>query len=235
MSRKNSHTATLFHFTKNQNTLFSILKRGLKFSFCKEDIADDAFVAPPMISFCDIPLLSCKEHRSKYGTTAIGFDKESFANIGKGLQIGTVNYFKGHQYELTKMLTSMIKDKNKNVGWFKQFEQKRNEKNQCNYDECEWRLLAFSRENGDDISWFWDKTEYRLWREQQKDKFLEDIVIRFKPSDIKYIVVNQESTIVSTVKKILKLTQFAGNKITQEEKEILCSRIISFENLKSDF
>ncbi len=39
MSKENSHTSTLFHFTKNQKTLFSILKEGLKASYCGEYFA----------------------------------------------------------------------------------------------------------------------------------------------------------------------------------------------------
>jgi hypothetical protein len=70
---------TLFHFTKNRETLVKILDTGFKLSFCKEHYAingvSSGFVYIPMISFCDIPLGQIINHVEKYGGFGIGMTK----------------------------------------------------------------------------------------------------------------------------------------------------------------
>ena len=77
--RTNSHTSTLFHYTKSVNTLLTILKEGLRFTYCFEEypLVPDRIVGVPMISFCDIPISDSVEHAQKYGAYAIGLTKES--------------------------------------------------------------------------------------------------------------------------------------------------------------
>ena len=57
-ARSNSHTSTLFHYTKTANTLLSILKEGFRFSYCLEEylLLKQEYIGVPMISFCDIPI-----------------------------------------------------------------------------------------------------------------------------------------------------------------------------------
>jgi len=71
----NSHSDTLFHYTKRYDTLISILEEGLRVSYSGEQITKDHFIGIPMISFCDIPLELSREHREKYGRYAIGVSK----------------------------------------------------------------------------------------------------------------------------------------------------------------
>ena len=92
MSKKNSHTSALFHYTRNQNILFNILKDGLKFSYCKEKFSDNLCLGLPMISFCDIPIGNSAEHSSKYGQYAIALSKRKLLQDYKGA-LGPVNYF----------------------------------------------------------------------------------------------------------------------------------------------
>lgn len=73
---RNSHTGTLFHYTRTLESLSSILKEGLRVSYSKERISADIFIAIPMVSFCDIPFECCEEHREKYGLYAIGLNKK---------------------------------------------------------------------------------------------------------------------------------------------------------------
>ena len=94
----NINASSLFHFTRKFNTLQSIIKNGLRFSFAFERFSaraisnldyptnpdvvintytkEDVGVAIPMISFCDIPLTRTTEHIYKYGEYVIGFDKD---------------------------------------------------------------------------------------------------------------------------------------------------------------
>lgn len=235
MSKNNSHTSTLFHFTRRPETVLSILRDGLKFSYCSEEMPDGLLLGIPMVSFCDIPLLSCREHRSKYGLYAIGFSKNAFSKLSSGCEIGSVEYFTIKQKALIDNLVSLALRQDKTVGWFKQFEMLRDDKIQINYDECEWRILAFNDKANDPIKWFWNAQDFINWKGTRADKFLDGETIPFDASDIRYIVVNQERNIPNIVKRILKLKTIAGEQASLEDKEILCSRIVSFEQLNSDF
>ena len=89
------NASSLFHFTKQKETLESILSNGLRFSYAFESISpqitaninyssyprvvEDIFketgIAIPMISFCDIPITRASIHMGRYGKYMIGFDK----------------------------------------------------------------------------------------------------------------------------------------------------------------
>lgn len=88
---KNSHSDTLFHYTKSLDTVISILKEGFKVSYSGEQITKDIFIGIPMISFCDIPVELCEEHRTKYGNYAIGISKKALIEIAGGL-LSPVHY-----------------------------------------------------------------------------------------------------------------------------------------------
>ena len=70
-----NNTGTLFHFTKDLNTLKKILKEGFRVTYCKEYFGD-SFMGIPMVSFCDIPLSRTDQHTKDYGKYVIGLDKE---------------------------------------------------------------------------------------------------------------------------------------------------------------
>lgn len=57
-ARANSHTSTLFHYTKSVTTLLTILKEGLRFTYCLEKypLVPVREIGIPIISFCDIPI-----------------------------------------------------------------------------------------------------------------------------------------------------------------------------------
>ena len=92
MTNNNSHTSALFHYTRNQNIIFGILREGLKFSYCKEKFSANLCLGIPMISFCDIPISHSFEHSSKYGQYAIALSKERLMKKFEGV-INPVNYF----------------------------------------------------------------------------------------------------------------------------------------------
>ncbi|MBQ9218203.1 MAG: hypothetical protein IJ160_08560 [Muribaculaceae bacterium] len=92
MTNNNSHTSALFHYTRNQNIIFGILREGLKFSYCKEKFSANLCLGIPMISFCDIPISHSSEHSSKYGQYAIALSKENLMSKYKGA-LNPVNYF----------------------------------------------------------------------------------------------------------------------------------------------
>ena len=71
-------SATLFHFTRNLETLKKILATGFKPFYSSEDLLMFGVAecpGIPMVSFCDIPLSQARGHVQDYGRYAIGLDK----------------------------------------------------------------------------------------------------------------------------------------------------------------
>lgn len=95
----NINASSLFHFTRRFDTLQSIVKNGLRFSYAYEMYSHEMLskirltpgsksmeegqigVAIPMISFCDIPITRASVHMDKYGEYAIGFDKKTMLEV----------------------------------------------------------------------------------------------------------------------------------------------------------
>lgn len=81
MNRINS--SSLFHFTRELDTLKLIIEKGLRYSFSVEDRPETVEcnncskgkIIIPMICFCDVPLMRTPIHRETYGSYCIGFDK----------------------------------------------------------------------------------------------------------------------------------------------------------------
>ncbi len=71
---------TLFYFTKNIDTLKSILKNGFWPRYSLEDFnwynPQMGSIAYPMVCFCDIPLIRPREHVSFYGDYGLGMTKQ---------------------------------------------------------------------------------------------------------------------------------------------------------------
>ena len=90
------NASSLFHFTKEKETLKSIIRDGLRFSYAFESISPqitaninypsnpqnveelykDTGVAIPMMSFCDTPITRASSHMGYYGKYMIGFAKK---------------------------------------------------------------------------------------------------------------------------------------------------------------
>ena len=76
----NYRTKSLFHYTKEMNSLLEIIKSGILYpNFCKEDLSTkknpNYILGIPEICFCDIPISMANKFRDNYGSYAIGFDK----------------------------------------------------------------------------------------------------------------------------------------------------------------
>ena len=80
-------TKSLFHYTKEMNSLLEIIKSGILYpNFCKEDLSTkknpNYILGIPEICFCDIPISMANKFRDNYGFYAIGFDKYWGINNG---------------------------------------------------------------------------------------------------------------------------------------------------------
>ncbi len=77
---KSLYPTTLFHFTKKEEALLSILRsKFFNVSYAREFIegpGSNRSFAIPMVSFCDIRLSQLSEHTENYGTFGLGLTKE---------------------------------------------------------------------------------------------------------------------------------------------------------------
>ncbi len=64
----------IFHYTKNFDSLVSILSTGFSPSYCEEQIADLTYLIP-MVSFCNIPIRDVDLYM-RYGNCGIGMSIE---------------------------------------------------------------------------------------------------------------------------------------------------------------
>lgn len=290
MNEINSHTFALFHYTKEEDTIFKILKEGLKFAYCKEKISDDKCLGIPMISFCDIPIGKSHEHTTKYGSYAIALSKAKLIEKFKDL-IAPVNYFistshidaafklrdeglvkksdfsdavqkepgtkvsavingaiyKGKAFSkgnggkfLYDFITyeDYLRSSSKNIGYMKAYQSEFYGKIQINYDECEWRLVYPENKkllNGSLCTWFWNEKDYNNWRNDRNDKFTDIPNLTFGVNDIEYLIVPTRMEIPSFIKKLMDLWTICHREITEEERFLLVSKVISIEQIKRDF
>ncbi len=107
---------------------------------------------------------------------------------------------------------------------------------QINYEENEWRYLV---EDTNDTPWFWCKVDYEKWRGKDSKplptKALKDKKLEFSVKDIAFVLIKEESEIPQIVDFINKEGVISDKYIDDDEKLILCSRIISFERIKNNF
>lgn len=277
-NRLNSHTNTLFHYTKSEDILLSILKEGLRFVYCKERLDERLCFGIPMISFCDIPVAQSVEHTSKYGEFAIGLSKEYLIS-NYSFAIGPVTYYlKGapifkmaldylriygsNVYNRGNVLTvsnspgdKTILSKEEAPGVLKSFFDTNNyhqlvttsigiikpycseyEKGvQINYDECEWRMIV--PENArlsatERCKWFWTEQEFDDWREKYGDIFINSWSLPFDISDINFLIVPDNESVKSLIQAIYDMETLCGQPIDDEEKALLCTKILSFDQIR---
>jgi hypothetical protein len=69
----------LFHYTSSLDYLLEILRRGFWPRYCVEDftwmLGHNAYMAFPVVCFCDIPLLAADAHKTRYGRYALAMSK----------------------------------------------------------------------------------------------------------------------------------------------------------------
>lgn len=111
------------------------------------------------------------------------------------------------------------------------------EENYCYYDESEWRII------GDDMGetkWIWnvDKDNKENIRKKENDRLWKnpDIYYRINSlSDISYIIVHTEKQVQQLVSFVMKSNKLMGFNVTEKEKELLLTKITSFERIKKDY
>ena len=99
------------------------------------------------------------------------------------------------------------------------------------------RMADSSQPEAADVDYFWNTDEFEKWKGKRKDKFLDKdhYVVRFGVDDIRYIIVYQEQNIKSTIDRLSILQTVGGNPLTDKEKNLLISKVISFDHINRDF
>lgn len=251
-------TSSLFHFTGKLNILKKILIEGIKPNYCKEDYStnqNSLIVGIPMTSFCDIPLTRITNFTKRYDEYAIGLSK----SWGVRNNVNPILYAGNEEIlESLHKIKHIVNNNNANTvagqipaylarrsitylfGFTKLYETLRNGKNQCNYEENEWRYIIPEHLNHGNITkWYWSESEYMSWRGNNPSKPISIFApLTFDVNDVNFLILRDEGQISRFIDYIDKLKVFGGNQgipFDDVSKKILMSKIISIDRIKKDF
>jgi len=267
-------TSSLFHYTKDLDTLKSILKEGICPNYCKEEYPSQnqcMIIGIPMVSFCDIPLKQTAVFRERYGNFAIGLDKEWGIRNGINpiLYVANTNIF--NSVSLVESYKRILQEENaKNggdsqgitlnlkpgpipelvtfirmqqmnyaslylLGFLKPYFIPRNGITQCNYEENEWRYILLEHE---DIPWWWNEKDYMAWRgngnKPAASEKMKEAGLKFSLEDIRWILIPDDESKKELIEHIMSRSTLCGSELSDNDKAVICSRIMSFEAIELD-
>lgn len=191
----NFRTSSLFHYTKNKDSLLAIIESGMLYpNFCEEDLSTENnpnyILGIPQICFCDIPISLAEDIRQNYKPYAIAFTKKWGIENGcnpiqyvsnEAVIDGAIHYWervqKLHKEEsqatiLRGDIEGIIKyiiDRSayaNSIGFMKKYESNWKGDNYCNYKENEWRYIL---EDGFKRIRWKNGDEYKKWRGKTHD------------------------------------------------------------------
>ncbi|WP_084084767.1 abortive infection system antitoxin AbiGi family protein [Cupriavidus sp. USMAA2-4] len=238
---------TLFHFTKDLETLKLILQNGFWPRYCLEDVGwlggDDDYIAYPMVCFCDIPLSRISEHVGFYGQFGIGLTRSWAEDAGLNplLYVAGEN---GVYATIQKLVSNATDDEDPErskaarasvlhmLAYSKPVSGKmvvgEGPVDKLFYQESEWRYVP----KGKGVSRFITKANFddASQRDRANAKTREGCMLRFGPKDVRYIFVKSDSDIPDVVNFIhAHMDRYTGS-----EQKILMSRVVSLESLSED-
>jgi len=246
------------------DNLINILTIEFHPRYCFESISEtepEVGIAFPMVCFCDIPLSKTKVHVARYGPYGIGLnmtwgikngvcpvhyviDKTPTLNIHA--QINAL-----HMGQLTEYKTIMPKaemDHQKQMFYLQQYMFMYTKKYKGKmlrgetlseevrfYDEHEWRYVPNPSEVPVLKEWrppfsfeeFKNKSHVRELDEENAALF----TLGFEPLDIRYLLVKTEDEIL----RMCTLLDGIKADYSHKEREVLKTRIISYERVMEDF
>lgn len=254
-------SSTLFHFTDRVQNLVDILTDEFRphyswedFSLVAETLGPFGF-AFPLISFCDIPLSQATRHMATYGNYALGLTKEwgvrngvtpvlySYPTSGAARSISALfaldiptagaegSVSPGPVAHAQDQLVSHVGHL---IGFLKPYEGPFLRRGRVIpsvrfYDEREWRYLPDEYGSLPVL----DREDYLDFaRLRDANENLRNLPrLAFEPSDIKYIVVASEVEILPMIREVERIK----TKYTDDQVKVLTSRIVSAEQIISDF
>ena len=243
---------TIVHFTKSKDSLKGILRENFKIFYCLEQLSIGGRTrlqfAVPMVSFCDIPLSQVKSHITKYGSYGIGLTKEwaekqrlnpvLYVEKDSLLSRSYITVYKEYLINTGKNASDLDKKERSLVDIMRFMKNYQNDftrggqvfKDYRFSDEREWRYVIDVQEN---IDFILHKSMYDTEDKKKKaNATLAKYRLEFTPNDIKYIIIQNDSEI-SEFLEMLKTSK--GNKYTYNDVERLMTRLITTEQIISDF
>ncbi|MDI9363785.1 MAG: abortive infection system antitoxin AbiGi family protein [Flavobacterium sp.] len=242
---------TLFHFTKFE-TLEKILssqsfwpKYSLEhFEHVLSSRSSYAIAYIPMVCFCDLKLTqlsdeSISQHTLDFGNFGIGFKKTwgirnnispvvyvHKKSVASKTIINTINQINKssitNDKNLVRQLGEIVKFLKPYDGYYQKGTKRRNPINY--YDEREWRYIP--KESKFVV---FPHKQVGVNKIELLNRELQQKPLRFKPNDIKYIIVDNENKKQPLAKTIENLN------IQPSEKVNLITKIISLKEIKEDF
>lgn len=229
---------TLFHFTKDMNTLKLILSDMYFLPKYCEEYGWNIRFAVPMTCFCDIPLSQIGNHLKWYGNYGIGLAK------GWGINKGVCPVFyvtkstfsllntiikdeeTNNQVKICKIISRIKKVKGVNIRRTKNKCQKQH-KNYIYYNEREWRYVPPMNNYKDLFLRIEENTSLKAANKRTEE---EKYRLKFQISDIRYVFVATDADRIEMLKFINRM-----NCCTDDEKNLLKSKILIKEQLINDF
>lgn len=238
---------TLFHFTKDLDTLLSILRSKFYPRACFEaSLIPDIFdirMAIPMVCFCDIPLSQISKHVGKYGSYAIGLKKGWAMEQGvtpvlyvhknsliPRTIVSEIKGIKPQGTSLSEQQMTHLMELLRPIMMMKPYEVLDNDSGKIErfYDEREWRYIPPSD--------FPDSPDFLL-ENLVKDGVLnsfnkskEKYGVEFNPEVINYIIVEKEQDILPLKREIISIK----GRFPYDSVELLTTRILSMERIRQD-
>lgn len=238
---------TLFHFTKNRETLKLILANGFWPRYCAEDTrwigqASAQTVAFPMVCFCDIPLSRISEHVNFYGQYGLGMTREwATANAlnpvlylaGEGpvcselIALNShVNKLNGDDQVIAKSTIRYLYAHVKPSTGVMAVDGNLVEKDF--YLESEWRHVPRST----DVEQYLTSKEFENAEKLtvENKKTYDHCQLRFTPKDVKYIFVKSDADIPD----LMNFIHTEMHHFPHADIKVLMSRVTSLESIQED-
>lgn len=248
---------TLFTFMNCLDYLIQIINTSMVSPrYCVEDISYLKLrkikkIAYPMKCFCDINLHKMNEHLQWYGYYGLAFSKEwgmknqiqpiQYINPDSELRADFTNAFQAAlDANLKKEPSSFKKLKSylfHEMMYYKPYEGKIKNRNtekietKCFTDECEWRFIPNVKNTGYKLAYFQDNILNDGLIEDISNSMIgnKDVSLCFDYSDIKYIIIKDNEDLKHLTNAIENLD------ILDEDKHLMLSKIIIWNNSKGDF
>lgn len=243
------HSHTLFHFTSAMG-LSGILENDFHPRYMQE-----RYVSPsepswdywiPAVCFCDIPLSLIGDHIDEYGDYGIGLHRE-WALKSK---LNPVLYYHGGSEffsQFYKMMSSIHKDSSNPTSpeglqhrtdrlcassylfhYYKPYQgyDFKIQKDKWFYDEREWRYVPYIEDRAMIIEGDKDFNP----RKEALNEDLKKYVLKFTPEDINCLIIKNESERLGFIRWI-KTTK---GRFSLDDVEVLCSKIMTVEQIRND-
>ena len=232
-------------------------------NFYRPSLHINDHIAIPMICFCDIPLTRAKSHSKVYGKFIVGVDKDAAITVYMDA-LNPVLYRTSVEVGAALNDLSVVKAKVPNVEGCNNYKRSINQligntkpysgifkgkRAYCFYDEREWRILI-PFDYSEDTKWYWNLSQEEFdAKKDEMNQILhsskyayrgltthiddEDTLIQF----ITHIVVDTEANIPEIVEFILNEEQplFGYPKLSKRVRNLLVSKITSFERIEKDY